>query len=171
MALTYITSATMYKALCDKEFCIVLLAFCTRLLSEEMRDFDRYRSQIHNVVFALVEEVKSAAIVAGRPFRRILLNQVPVPASEKMVTVRNSTSVALWTFHRFKKDRIKGAQSSLRYFRPQVTTAIGASFSQNTLEPTAFAALASLLPFFFLLLGALPSAAPHAFLPRSQPSS
>lgn len=58
----------MHRAFLEKKFCTGLIAFRTLLLSGEVRNFDSYRTEFLNAVFALLEEVNSAATAEGRPF-------------------------------------------------------------------------------------------------------
>lgn len=72
LALVYFTSAKLYKALLDEEFCTGILTLCTRLFLEQMETSDSCRAELSNAAFALLEAVKSAVTVPTRFFIKSL---------------------------------------------------------------------------------------------------
>lgn len=171
LALMYFTPAKLCRALLEEGFCTDLFALCTRLLFGKVQSFDSYHTNLYKAAIALLEEMKSAATAAGRPLREVLLTQVPVSGSEEMGTTQESVAAAMRTFNCSRTVNKKAAQDCLRPLRFELSTAIGANFSEETPEPTFPAGSAYLSPSSFLLLPALLSAAPHVFVSKcSQPS-
>lgn len=83
LALAYFKFNKFYKALLDEGFCSGLFAFCTRLLIEEMQNFDSYRTKLENAVSTFLGEVKSAATAANSTPRDVFKTQVSIPISKK----------------------------------------------------------------------------------------
>lgn len=150
LALVYFTSATIYKASLDDEFCIAPFALCTRLLFEEMQDFDSYRTELYSPDFAILEKVISAVLAADPTHRGYLVTQVLFPDFEKMMTTSESTPAAMGTVRRFKKDNQKDTQTVLRHIRSQFSTDVGGRSPESTSEPSPSASTASLPPSFSL---------------------
>lgn len=114
LGLVYFTSTTLYRASLSGDFWTILFAPCERFFSAEIQNFESYRTILFNTVFALVEEVQSAATAADRTFRAVLVTGVPVSDSEEVVSIQESIAVAVRIFRCSKKDIVKVAQTRLR---------------------------------------------------------
>lgn len=68
LAVMYFTSATLYRAPLDDEFCTSPLDFPIHLCCEQVQDFNSYWTELYNAVFSLLEKVKHAATAtSGTP--------------------------------------------------------------------------------------------------------
>lgn len=153
LALVYFTSAMLYKALLDE-------ASCTGLLSGKEQNLYSYRTGFYSADYALLEDVKNAPTAAGGPHPTFLITQISVFGPKGMVIIQESVSAAVQTFRCSIKDNKMAAQTRLLHSPSQLSTAIGASFSEDTFESTASALPAS-LPF------SSPPASGRSFLRRS----
>lgn len=106
------------------------------------------------MVFALLEEVKSAVSTASCTFRDVPMTLNRFLGFKKKVVSQKPITMAVSTFHCSKKDNKKGAQTCLRHYSSQLSTSIGRNSPENTDE----------LSLFF-------SVAPHTLVAISQPPS
>lgn len=65
--MVYFTFATLYKTALKEKLCAGALALFLRLFFGEVRNFDRYRTELYNATCALLEKARLAATAARRP--------------------------------------------------------------------------------------------------------
>lgn len=117
-----------------------------------MQNSESYRTKYYNAALTLPGKVKSAAAAAGRPLCEVLMTQFLVPGFQEMLLMQESIVTAMRTSYRTKKDNEKAARTCLGHLHSQLSTAVGARFSENTTEPSPFTPTASLqasYPVFF----------------------
>lgn len=85
LAAMYIKSATLHEPSLDDEFCTLLFALCTRLLSEKVQSFDSHCTVLYSAALVLFKEMESAAASTSRTSRDVVKTEVPVPGSEEMI--------------------------------------------------------------------------------------
>lgn len=98
------TPAAMYKTSLAKGICSCLLAPLIRLLSEDVQNFDCYRTASYSSALAFLEKMKSAVTAANRTLPDVSVTQVPVSGSREMAIVQESVDAPMRTVHCSTKD-------------------------------------------------------------------